>query len=246
MFHTIKLANERLLAPHASSTTGAWPQAFPDPEGKWFALGMRARVICYHTGRVMPDDAPKTLEDLLDPKWKGRIVMAEPTFGTTGGDVASWFVHYGGDRAREILRGLKANGVRLVSGNSTAVRTVAEGRADICLTDTDDVYAGQRNNWPVAMNFLDQGGRGVLTIPNTVMRVRGGANPAEAGELIDFILGGRVEAMLADSDSHNTPVSPAIAAKYPQYRIPKPLKIDYRKISAKIDEAVRIAREELN
>ena len=68
----------------------------------------------------------------LDPKWKGRLVMARPEFGTTGGDVASWFAHYGVAGAEEILRGLKANEVRLVSGNSMAVRMVATGQR-ICV-----------------------------------------------------------------------------------------------------------------
>ena len=93
--------------------------------------------------------------------------MAAPEFGTTGGDVASWFAHYDSARATEILEGLKANDIRLVAGNSTAVRMVATGQADVCFTDTDDVYAAQRNGWPIAMNPLDQGGAGALVIPNT-------------------------------------------------------------------------------
>ena len=246
IFYTIRLANKGLLDPYSSEATKSWPAAFADPAGRWYALGMRARVICYNTRAVKADEAPKSLEDLLDPKWKGRIVMAKPAFGTTGGDVASWFVHYGDARAKEILAGLKANGVRLASGNSTAVRMVATGQADVCLTDTDDVYAGQRNDWPIALNFLDQGGDGVLAIPNTVMRLAGGRHPAEAGELIDFILSGRVETLLAESDSHNSPVAPAVAEKFPQYRIPKPLVIDYDKVAGKLDEALRVAMEVLN
>ena len=58
------------------------------------------------------------------PKWRGRIVMASPESGTTGGHVASWFAWYGEDRATQILVGLKANEVRLVAGNSVAVRLV--------------------------------------------------------------------------------------------------------------------------
>ena len=243
IFYTIQLANEGLLAPYDSAATETWPEAFTDPERRWRGLAVRARVICYNTEHVKPGEAPKQLEDLLDPKWKGRIVMAEPSFGTTGGDVASWFVHYGEKRAREILAGLKANDIRLVAGNSTAVRAVSRGEAHVCFTDTDDVYAGQRNGWPVAMNYLDQGGNGVLAIPNTVMLLKGAAHPTEAGALIDFILGGRVETLLAESDSHNTPVAPAVAERFPQYRIPRPLKIDYAEVTEKLNESIRIARE---
>ena len=100
--------------------------------------------------------------------------MSQPQFGTTRGDVASWFAHYGPQRAREILQGLKANEVRFVQGNSLAVRKVAQGEADICLADTDDIHVAQRNGWPVAMVALDQGGAGGLAIPNSVALVRGG------------------------------------------------------------------------
>jgi iron(III) transport system substrate-binding protein len=182
---------------------------------------------------------------VLDVRWKGRLVMASPAFGTTGGDVASWFAHYGSDRAREILRRLKDNGVRLVSGNSTAVRMVATGQADLCFTDTDDIYAGQRNGWPIAMNFLDQGGEGVLTIPNTAALIKGGPNPENGAILMRFLLGDEPEQMLAESDSHNSPIHAGVAEKYPQYAIPNPLRIDYARVADLLPEAIQAAREVL-
>ena len=182
IFHTIRLAREGLLAPYNGDATKNWPGRFADADGKWYGFALRARVIAYNTNRVSADDAPSRLEDVLDSKWKGRLVMATPEFGTTGGDVASWFAHYGLDRAQEILHALKANEVRLVAGNSTAVRMVATGQADVCFTDTDDVYAAQRNGWPVAMNYLDQAGEGPLAIPNTAAVIKGAAHPKEAGD----------------------------------------------------------------
>ena len=243
VFYTIRLAREGLLEPHLPQAAQDLPAQFADPQRRWHGFALRARVIAYNTRRVRPEEAPRRLEDLLESKWRGRLVMAAPEFGTTGGDVASWFVHYGPKRAREILRGLKANGIRLVDGNSSAVRAVARGQADICLTDTDDVYAARRNGWPVAMNFLDQGGDGVLVIPNTVALVRGAARPAEAKALVAFLLSARVEEMLARSDSHNTPVRASLAGRFEQYRIPRVLKVDYQAVADRLAEAVRAARE---
>jgi ABC-type Fe3+ transport system substrate-binding protein len=171
--------------------------------------------------------------------------MAAPEFGTTGGDVASWFAHYDSARATETLEGLKANDIRLVAGNSTAVRMVATGQADVCFTDTDDVYAAQRNGWPVAMNYLDQGGDGALAIPNTAALIKSGANPEEAKELMEFLLSEQLEQMLAGSDSHNCPIRPALAENFKLYVIPKPLCVDYEKIADCLPMAIRIAREVL-
>jgi iron(III) transport system substrate-binding protein len=219
------------------------PAAFADPNGCWHGFGLRARVIGYNTDRVAAAEAPKSLEEVLAPQWKGRLVMASPAFGTTGGDVASWFAHYGPDRARQILRGLKDNEVRLVSGNSTAVRMVATGQADICFTDTDDIYAGQRNGWPVAMNFLDQGGDGVLAIPNTAALVKGGPNPKSAQGLLRFLLSEELERRLVQSDSHNSPLHAEVAAEYPQYAIGHPLRVDYGRVADFLPEAIQAARE---
>jgi len=243
IFHTIRLAREGLLATYSSEQTARWPRQFADSKARWHAFALRARVVAYRTDRVSAGDAPKSLEDVLDPKWKGRLVMAAPEFGTTGGDVASWFAHYGPDRAREILEALKQNAVRLVAGNSTAVRMVATGQADICFTDTDDVYAGQRNGWPVAMNYLDQGGDGALAIPNTAGVIKGSPHTGEAKELMRFLLSEQLELMLARSDSHNVPIRPGLAEQFKAYAMPPPLDVDYEEVADHLAMAIETARE---
>jgi len=243
IFHTIRLAREGLLAPYRGGSPENWPAGLADPNGLWHGLALRARAIGYNTSKVSAQEAPKSLEDVLDAKWKGRLVMASPAFGTTGGDVASWFAHYGSQRAKEILQQLKENDVRIVSGNSTAVRMVATGQADLCFTDTDDVYAGQRNGWPVAMHFLDQDGEGVLAIPNTAAMIKGGPHPAAAKRLMQFLLSEETERLLAESDSHNSPIHESVARRYPQYTISRALNIDYGRIADFLPEAIQSAEE---
>ena len=243
IFHTIRLAGESLLAPYISDATKDWPARYAHPDGRWYGFALRARVIAYNTDRISASDAPKCLEDVLDSKWRGRLVMATPEFGTTGGDVASWFAHYGFARAKQILEGLRANEIRLVEGNSTAVRMVATGQVDVCFTDTDDVYAAQRNGWSVAMNYLDQDGDGALAIPNTAAVIKGAAHPEEAKELMDFLLSEQLEQMLVRSDSHNCPIRPALVEQFKLYAIEKPLSIDYEKIADQLPTAILTARE---
>lgn len=243
VFHTIRLAREGLLAPFHSEITSDWPAPFADPAGHWYGFALRGRVIGYNSDKISQAEAPKSLEEALDEKWHGRLVMASPAFGTTGGDVASWFAHYGPERATEILKQLKANEVRVVSGNSTAVRMVATGQADICFTDTDDVYAAQRNGWPVKMNFLAQAGNSALTIPNTAALIRGGPHPETATRLMHFLLSEELERLLVESDSHNSPIHPSVARRYPQYAIHEPLDVDYGRVADHLPAAIETARE---
>ena len=243
IFYTIRLAREGLFAPYRDEQTGEWPAYLHDPNHLWYGFGLRGRVIGYHTGRV--PEPPQSLEDVLDPQWKGRVVMATPEFGTTGGDVASWFVHYGSDRAQAILQGLKDNGIRLVEGNSTAVRSVATGQADLCFTDTDDIYAAQRNGWPLAMLPLDQAGKGSLAIPNTAALIKSGPNAEHARSLMAFLLSDTLERHLALSDAHNSPVHVSLKDDFREFRLDRPLTIDYKRVADRLTEAIEKAREML-
>lgn len=243
VFHTIRLAAEGLFAANAiAGGGGERPQQLIDSERRWYGFALRARVVAYHTERVAHDEIPVRLEDLLEARWKNRLVMAAPEFGTTSGHMAALFVHYGPERAREILKALKRNEIRLVDGNSTAVRFVATGQADACLTDTDDVYAAQRNGWPVAMNYLRHGEAGPLVIPNSVAIIAGAPHPDAAAMLARFLLGEETERLLAASDSHNTPVRASVAQAFPRYAIDDPLPVEYGAVANQLPEAVAAAR----
>jgi iron(III) transport system substrate-binding protein len=241
IFETIRLADEGFLAAHTSPITSNWPQDLRDGEGRWYGFARRARVLAYNTHRVSKAEVPKSIEELLAARWKGRVVMARPQFGTTRGHVGAMWVHYGPERARLLFEGLKENEVRLVNGNSTAVRMVAEGRADVCLTDTDDVWVAQRNSWPVDFVYPKHGQAGTLLIPNTVALVRGARHPQSAAKLIDYLLSREVEEALARSDSHNLPIRPELARQFARYAVSNPMQVDYVKVAAVLDDAVRSA-----
>jgi iron(III) transport system substrate-binding protein len=222
-FGTMRLADEGLLAPFSPAATadfdGAWPEGFAAPDQTWYGFALRARVIVFNTQRIKREDAPLTLRELADPRWKGRIGMARPQFGTTRGHMGAIAARCGEETLRQWLSALKANGLRLYSGNSAVVRGVALGEIDIGLTDTDDVIVGQRENWPVDMVVEEPsppGERcavGPCPIPNTVSILKHAPNPAAAAKLADFLLSARVERILATSDSRNMPLRPGLLAE---------------------------------
>jgi len=252
VFNTVRLADEGVLAPYESAATEGWP--LRDARGRWYGFAARPRVIVYAPDRVGPDDVPQTWMALTDPRWQGRIVMADPRFGTTGGHLAAMRTYWSelaGDAYYEaFLLGLADNRVKLLpGGNAAVVQAVADGEADVGLTDADDVWAAKRRGYDVEMVLPRHGleggvGAGTLLTPNTVALVAGGPHPAEAGRLIDFLLSPAVERMLADSVSHNVPVGPGLAAAYPQLVVPDPLRVSYDRAAAvmrpAIDDAMRV------
>jgi iron(III) transport system substrate-binding protein len=224
-FGTIRLSQEGLLAPIppevASALEPDWPAALraapaPSPEDTWRGFASRVRVIVYSTTKLK-DEPPRTLQALTEPRLKGRIGMARPQFGTTRGQMGALLAAAGEPAFRAWIQGLRANGVRLYDGNSAVVRAVAYGEIDAGLTDSDDVYAGQREGWAVDRTLAPAGFPPpappipAMLLPNTAALVRGGPHPEQGAGLLKFLLSPDAERLLAKSESRNIPWRPALA-----------------------------------
>lgn len=235
---TLRLEREGVFEPYTSaaeSDFGAqWPRELRSEHGNWYGFALRARVIVYSTSRVDAADIPRRLDDFTHERWKGRFGMARPQFGTTRGHIAALVALAGEPETRRLLLALKENGLRLYDGNSAVVRAVANAEIDAGLTDTDDVYVGQREGWPVALAFEEADGTeprpgfpsfGPVLIPSSVARVRGGPNPANAAKLIDFLLSEEVERILARDESRFIPLRPTVAADFRAHAPPSPARV---------------------
>src|SRR5215212_6733748 len=122
---TLVLKKNGVLAPYKSPSAEGIPATFKDAEGYWTGFSARSRVIVYNTNLVKPEEAPKSVFDLADPKWKGQVAIADPRFGSTSFHVAALYAEVGDERAEEFFRKLKINGVKIVPGNSVVRDMVA-------------------------------------------------------------------------------------------------------------------------
>jgi len=240
IFMTIALAERGALAPHESPAVKDWPKEWRDEQNRWFGFSARARVIVYSPQRVPPERVPKSWMALAtDDHFKGRIAMADPRFGTTGGHLGAmkcyWEVRMMPGYFGAYGEGLAEQNIRVLpSGNAGVVDAVALGEADVGMTDTDDVWAAQALGKDVQLVYpahnMDASvpGSGTLLIPNTVARIRGARHAAQAAKLVDYLLSEKVERMLAESPSHNIPLRPSLASAFPKYAVPNPLKVNYQ------------------
>jgi len=203
---TLLLADRGLLEPYRPAAAVDLGGQFKDPAGRWTGVACRARVIVYNTKYLARQQAPRSILALTDPKWRGKVAVADPQFGTTRTHVAALFAVLGPDRAKQLLQDLLANDARIVDGNAMVKNLVA--RADpnaspvyLGLTDTDDVLSGQADGEPVDMIYPDQDSFGTLIVPSTVCLVRGGPNPEPARQLVDYLVGPEVEKELVTGRS---------------------------------------------
>jgi iron(III) transport system substrate-binding protein len=251
---TIRLQRQGVYESFASPAAEPYPSWAKPADRTWTAFAARARVIVVNTKLVPDADRPKSLFDLTDPKWKGKVAMAKPLFGTTATQAACLFDALGPDAAKAFYHGLKSNGVQIVAGNKDVAEGVARGQYAVGLTDTDDALGEIEAGKPLAMIFADRDGDpkhpklGVLYIPNTIAVVKGCPNPAGAKQLVDYLLSAGVETQLAEGPSHQIPLNPKVMAKLPAGLLPpdkvKVMQVDWEKAADRWDESQRFLVDE--
>lgn len=103
------------------------------PDGRWFALTQRARVVYASKARVKPGEIT-SYEALAEPQWKGRICSRSGASDYNVALLAAHIAHHGEASAIEWLKGLRANLARKPQGDDRAqIRAVAQGECDIAL-----------------------------------------------------------------------------------------------------------------
>lgn len=153
-------------------------------DGPIVSFGYRSRRLVVNTNFVGPDSLPIDLKQLTDPKWKGRIAVAYPLFGTTAAHFMALRAAWGKDAWEQWCRDLVKNKVLIVDGNSAVVRLVGMGEAWLGLTDFDDATVGLRKQLPIKMLPLTQEFSGIA---NSVALIRGGPNPKNARRFQEYL-----------------------------------------------------------
>lgn len=253
ILNTIRLQRQGLLEPYESSAAVTYPDWTKAKDKTWQAFAARARVLIVHTS-VPESERPRSILDLADARWKGRIAIAKPQFGTTATQAACLFEVLGADNARDFYRALKANGITLLPGNKQVAQAVAEGRFAVGFTDSDDAIGELNDGKPVAIVIPDRDGHpahprlGTLFIPNTLMVIKGGPNPAGARKLVDYLLSADVERQLAEGGGYQIPLNPAAKANlHPSLVRPEQVKVmavDWERAADLWDEAQAFLRDE--
>ncbi|HZV05340.1 MAG TPA: extracellular solute-binding protein [Gemmataceae bacterium] len=241
---TIRLQKQGFLEPYDSPSAKTYPAECKAADHTWHAFATRARILIVNTRLVPERDRPRSLLDLTDARWRNRVVMAQPQYGTSATQAVCLFQVLGSERAKKYYLDLKANGVQIAPGNKQVAEWVGQGRTPVGqevavgITDTDDAMEEVRDQHEVAIIYPDRDAPtesklGTLFIPNTLAILKGCPNPEGARRLIDYLLGAEVEKRLAEGNSHQVPLNPEVKAKLPPEietpRTVRAMKVDFDK-----------------
>jgi len=245
--NTLRLKHEGLLAPCKPAAAEPYPPVFRDAEGYWFGFAARARVLLVNTNLVPEDQMPDSIFSLADPKWKGRIGIGKPLFGTTATHAACLFAAMGTDKAQAFYHSLKANNMRITAGNKAVALDVSAGRLAFAITDTDDALEEVEAGKPVVIVYPDgkPDQMGDLFIPNTLSMIKGAPHPEAAEKLIEYLLSPGVETALAEGAACQIPLNPQVKVKL-RVKTPaeiKPMEVDFGQAAERFDEASRYLAE---
>jgi iron(III) transport system substrate-binding protein len=193
------------------------PAHLRHPDGLWYGLAMRARVLVYDKERVNPTDL-STYEDLADPKYAGKIVVRSSTNVYNLSLMGSIIAADGAEKAEAWAKGLVANMARPPEGGDTdQLKAVAAGIGDIAISNTyylarllasdkaEDRAIGEK----LAVFFPNQGDRGTHVNISGAGVLKSAPNKDNAVKLLEFLVSPEAQRYFADI-SFEYPVNPAV------------------------------------
>jgi iron(III) transport system substrate-binding protein len=117
-----------------SSAISVVAEQFRDPNSKWVGITGRSRIVAYNNKKYSATDLPKTIDELLDPKWSGKIAIA-PTNASFQSFITAVVQLRGEEKALEWLKGLNTNKPQKFEKNAQMVEAIDQGVVDLGLTN---------------------------------------------------------------------------------------------------------------
>ncbi|MGB0638262.1 MAG: extracellular solute-binding protein [Myxococcota bacterium] len=128
--HLGVLSKRGLLAELSETTLAQVDPQFRDGQGKWVGTSGRLRVLVYNQDKLPEDRLPRSLKDLADPKWKGKLGWA-PTNGSFHAHVSALRHGWGDDETRDWLTAVQANLPTAYSKNAPQVVAAQDGAIEL-------------------------------------------------------------------------------------------------------------------
>ena len=160
------------------------------------AFGTRTRQWVWNTNQISMASIPKDLFTLTNAHWRSKVAIALPLFGSTSTHFQILRQKWGKERWKQWCRGLIANDVITVDGNSVVVQLVGRGEVALGITDSDDIRAGLKNQLPIAGKSIVEDG---FIIRNSIGYIAGSPFQNLSKRLAEYLQSNSVKDSLIEA-----------------------------------------------
>lgn len=198
-----------LLQPFASKLVESRvPAHLRHPDGLWFGISQRARIIFHAKDRVSAP--PRSYEELADPKWRGKVCIRSSSNIYNQSLLASLIEADGEAAARSWAAGIVANMARPPQGGDTdQLRGIVSGECDVAVANhyyfvralLRDVEGLSDGIDGIGWIWPNQDGRGAHVNLSAAAMTRSSPNPDSARRLLEFLTGDFAQETLARQNS---------------------------------------------
>ncbi|MGP1394926.1 MAG: Fe(3+) ABC transporter substrate-binding protein [Inquilinaceae bacterium] len=201
------------------------PESLRHPDGLWFGLSKRARVVVYDREQGLPDGL-ETYEDLADPAYRGMVCSRSSSNIYSQSLLASVIANVGEEEAEAWAEGVVANFAREPEGNDTAqITAVAAGECRLAIVNTyyvgrllaSDEAADREVGESIGILFPSQDGRGTHVNISGAGVLRNAPNAEAATRFIEYLTSPEAQTLFAEGNNEypvveDVPVEGPIAA----------------------------------
>ncbi len=199
----------------------AVPENYRDPQGYWYGLSIRARVIVRSKAKIEPAQL-SSYEALTDPVWKKQLCVRSSSNIYNQSLVASMLAHHGLEKTESWIRGLVGNFARdPKGGDRDQIKAVAAGQCNVALINTyylagmldSDIDSEVAAANKVALFWPNQAGRGVHVNVSGAGVTRSAGHKAAAVRLLEYLVSIPAQEWYGKTN-HEFPVREGIAGDH--------------------------------
>ncbi|MBI3063248.1 MAG: extracellular solute-binding protein [Deltaproteobacteria bacterium] len=193
--HFVLLKEKGLLMKYTPTGTESFPAGFKDKSGFYYGMRATLTIIPYNPKLVSEKDAPKTWKELLDPKWKGKMVTAHPGYsGIIMTHVLALMNAYGLDYFKELAK----NRLHLVQSANDPAGVVASGERPVGANCAEYFcYKTMKQGNPLKIVYPKEG---VPLVVSPTAIAKDAPHPNAAKLFTDFVFSKQAQQMLADKE----------------------------------------------
>jgi iron(III) transport system substrate-binding protein len=193
--HYVLLKEKKLLAKYTPAGVEGFPAGFKDKDGYYYGLRATVNAIFYNTKAMSTAEAPKTWKDLLDPKWKGKMVTAHPGYSGVIATHVLALVHLHG---WDYFKALADNKLMIVQSANDPSTVVSSGERIVGVNGGDySAYQLKKKGNPIEIIYPKEG---VPLVVSPTAITAFAPHPNAARLFTDFTFTREVQQVMADSE----------------------------------------------